>query len=134
MKLLSGGTGSRRTLLVALLLVASIAGGCDGPVSERADVGPLVGIWQTTNTRYQNRALRISMQEILIVDVAGGPPLGGGPIVDVRKIDIGDTRIQYEISYSDPFGPQEMVLEYLPGLGEVRVRNQKGVVWKRAQS
>jgi hypothetical protein len=121
------GAAARRTLLLTLILLLA---GCDGR-ELKALPGEMVGEWKTDESRYHGRLMRLETDRITF----GLGGIGPDKTELIEKISIAnpDNPTDYAIRLKSEDGtPDAIVLQFTADNGgELRLKNQPKVVWKR---
>ncbi|MDH3205757.1 MAG: hypothetical protein OEO79_04055 [Gemmatimonadota bacterium] len=121
----------RRGLVVAAAVAAFwVTSRLVGPDPNVLDSFPaeIIGTWQSSDPRYQDRAMVILEDEVeLRLGAAGDPALY--TVTELRRTDSVDF-VAYQLSYSTPEGMALLELHLLPD-GTARLRNPADVVWRR---
>ena len=115
-----------RLLLLPLLLLLA---GCDwrGP---QVLPGQMVGEWRTDELRYHGRFLRLETDRITFG--LGGMAPDKAEHIERVKMAPGNNVTEYTIRLKAVDGtPDLIVLQFNPQNGELRLKNQPKMVWKR---
>ena len=89
--------------------------------------GDIIGTWQSSDPRYQDRGMVIRGDEVQLMLGAGEADVY--PVTELRRTEEEDY-VSYEFSYFTPDGESLLELRVLPD-GTARLRNPPDVVWRR---
>lgn len=118
----------RGPMRIGALLLALAAAGCGEDLAETAPP-ELIGHWTTTDARYADRGFDISRDSIVFH--TGGESFTTHAIEGVATEE-SEGRTLYRVLYR--MAPDEEPLAFsfhMDAGGEVRFRNQQGMVWTR---
>lgn len=118
----------RRPMRIGAFLLALAAAACGEDLAETAPP-ELIGRWTTTDARYADRGFDISSDSIVFH--TGGDSFTAHAIEGIASEETAG-RTFYRVLYRT--APEEEPLAFsfhLDAGGEVRFRNQPGMVWTR---
>jgi hypothetical protein len=120
-----------KMLLLTLALLLFVGLGCSRP-NPRILPQELAGHWTTDSTNYRGRFLELSQTYVIIgAGEKGNPDVQTIDRVDSVPMDYGTL---YTIHSTTHDGlPSQIALQFSPREGgEIRIKNQVGVIWKIA--
>jgi hypothetical protein len=102
-------------------------------LQQRSDPLPakLLGTWTANDVRYAGRAMIISDSTMTFRTGEGADQVY--PIHRVRRSNAGDN-LRYRIDYRDADGPLNVVLEWDPVSGMLRLENLDQVIWHHTRA
>lgn len=103
---------------IALVVVA--------PWVPRVVPDEILGVWLTSDSAYQDRALEIQ-PHALVFRGAGTP---AQPVRSVRRVVRG-ALVRYDIEYLADGGPVTLSLTYVPVPGVIKLDSRPRVLWHR---
>jgi hypothetical protein len=119
---------SRTTLLILPLLVLLV--GCDWGGTQTLP-GQMVGDWRTDEPRYLTRFIKLEADRVTF----GLGGLGPDKVEHIEKVKMAprDNPTDYTIRLTAGDGtPDSIVVQFTPqNGGELRLKNQPKIVWKR---
>lgn len=103
---------------IALVIVA--------PWVPRVVPDEILGVWLTSDSAYEGRALEIQPHAVLF----RGAGTAAQPVRRVRRVVQG-ARVRYEIEYQAEGGPVTLLFTYAPGPGVIKLDSRPTVLWHR---
>lgn len=115
--------------LLPLLLALCL--GCD-ETSQSFLPAEILGVWRTDDTRYRTRTLQLESSSVVI---GGIEPVSPQRVEKVEmSSESGQTLYTVHLKNEDNT-TDSLVFQFNPeGSGELRIRNQQSVVWRRQQT
>ena len=124
---MTGPRPQRRWRVWLLALVAAgIALVVVAPWVPRTVPEEILGVWLTTDSAYEGRALEFQPHAL---SFRGGD--GGMQAVRRVRRDVEGARIRYLIEYEAGGGPATLSFTYAPGPGVIKLDSRPTVLWRR---
>lgn len=116
--------------IFALLALALVFPGCSVLREELVVPPELIGVWGTTDPRYEGRTFEFTTGSVIFQTGNGPFDFTAHPIQDISIVPDGN-RLDYVVEYGTiDAGAFEFSFSYLPdGQGMIRFMNQPEMIW-----